>query len=740
MTITYKNKSYKNKSYKNKSYKNNKTLKKKDSVVKFIRAAKTPKTCDVVSLVPFEKTYSKNLKNNSFGKNNIQIKKDFAKQLLSRFAPKNIKPEDDYYNYINYSWLKNITLTQKQKYIVQIDDFRLGQYNVYQELDKIIVDYFTSHNDRLSKCLKSFYNSVIQMNSIHDSRKVANDTLFKIDTLRKDKTNLWKMLAYVNKTQMTSSESPLSWTMLADDKNPEVFRPYIESFNFPITDFNVYFDNGTDVEYKSKYRFHFKKYCKELFENVFGKNHNMNTDNIYDVHVDIFNSFGCTDITKNPKIYNRVYSDESLTKYGFDWKEFTKELGFERTPRFFITSNLNYLKCVTTLLLENWDSEKWRPFWVWIFIRKIARITNEWRYIYYNFYGKFQQGEEDIVQSSAVSASLFMSVPFNAFLTNEYIKKFKNDKIVSYVNTMCNDLKIVFTRIINRNKWLSPSTKKYALMKLNHLQFTIGNPEVIRADPLLEYTDNFYDNLQKIYEWRHNKYLKLDGVSVFPIPLIDWTKYPLKLSGRQAYIVDASYTPSKNNIYINLGYMQKPFIDLGKSIEYNLAHLGFTISHEMSHSLDDVGSQYDYKGKLHNWWTEEDKKKYKRIQEDIIKQYEDWAKRDGVVFDATIGIGEDLADISGLAICDEYLMDYQTNENNIIPVKDLAYELFYTYYAIQMKQKIGKYALPSQLKTNPHPPDKYRTNVPLSRSQIFTALYNVKKGDGMWWNSFNTVW
>ena len=55
--------------------------------------------------------------------------------------------------------------------------------------------------------------------------------------------------------------------------------------------------------------------------------------------------------------------------------------------------------------------------------------------------------------------------------------------------------------------------------------------------------------------------------------------------------------------------MQKPFIDLGKSIEYNLAHLGFTISHEMSHSLDDVGSQYDYKWKLHNWWTEEDKKK-----------------------------------------------------------------------------------------------------------------------------------
>lgn len=295
-------------------------------------------------------------------------------------------------------------------------------------------------------------------------------------------------------------------------------------------------------------------------------------------------------------------------------------------------------------------------------------------------------------------------------------------------------------RIMNRNSWLSPSTKKYALMKLKHLSFTIGNPELLRDDPLLDYNDSLYDNLHKIYKWKHNNYIQFDGMHVFPIPLVDWTKYPIKLVGRQPYIADASYTPSKNNIYINLGYMQKPFIDLDRCIEYNLAHLGFTIGHEMSHSLDDVGSQYDYKGRLYNWWTTEDKRKYKIIQEHVIKQYEEWAKKDGIIFDATIGIGEDLADISGLAVCDEYLMDYQTNKKMEIPIRDLSFESFYTYYAIQMKQKVGKAAVMAQLKTNPHPPDKYRTNVPLSRSQIFRALYDVKKGDGMWWNSVDTIW
>jgi predicted metalloendopeptidase len=245
----------------------------------------------------------------------------------------------------------------------------------------------------------------------------------------------------------------------------------------------------------------------------------------------------------------------------------------------------------------------------------------------------------------------------------------------------------------------------------------------------------------KIYKWRHEKFIELEGKHEIDMPMMDWTQYPVKMTGTQAYIVNASYTPSKNSIYINLGYIQKPFVDLDeRGIEYNLAHLGFTIGHEMSHGFDDMGSQYDAEGKLHDWWTAEDKRKFKAIQQEVIKQYEDFAARDGIKFDAAIGIGEDLADISGMAICDEYLQDFQENNKDLIPIRYLSYEVFYVYYAFQQKQQVSKKALSAQLKTNPHPLDKYRCNIPLSRSQIFRALYNVKKGDGMWWKNTNTVW
>ena len=164
--------------------------------------------------------------------------------------------------------------------------------------------------------------------------------------------------------------------------------------------------------------------------------------------------------------------------------------------------------------------------------------------------------------------------------------------------------------------------------------------------------------MMKVFYWRTKKFISLVGKKVVEMPLLDWNQTPPKLIGTQAYVVNAAYTPSKNNIFVNLGYMQKPFVDLTQSLEYNLARVGFTVGHEMSHCLDDWGSQYDADGNLNDWWTPEDKKKYKKIQEGVIRQYEAWAKRDGIKFNASGSIGEDLADISGLANCDEYLRQY----------------------------------------------------------------------------------
>lgn len=78
--------------------------------------------------------------------------------------------------------------------------------------------------------------------------------------------------------------------------------------------------------------------------------------------------------------------------------------------------------------------------------------------------------------------------------------------------------------------------------------------------------------------WRHEQAIDLVGKSVINIPVIYWSQIQPKFISKQSYVVNVIYTPTENSIYVPLGYIQKPFVDLEqRGLEYNLAHIDFTI-------------------------------------------------------------------------------------------------------------------------------------------------------------------
>ena len=691
---------------------------------------------------PFVETLVKKMNKDKSNHSLKDVQKEIINNLKTAVNPSGIKPFNDYYSYINERWLKEDQLSKDQKYIIQVDDFRLIQDKVYFELLAIVKEYTTKNHSPFAKCMKNFYHSMLRLNNKEESLLFANYYINIVDYFRQN-NKLWELLGFINSNEMVAFGCPFNWTLNPDDKEPTIFRCFIEAPQLTLIDLNLYFDDGTEVEYKKKYLKEYFSYLNQLFENVFGKNHGYHVKDVYDVEVKIINTMGCYyKSDKKQSNYNKVFKKEALKEYQFNWEEFASKLGFKKTPDFFITSNLNYLKCGTELLLKEWNSDPWRTYWIYIYIRQQQRFSIEGKKVWFDFQEKFVRGQEEPISKELYSI-YGLGYAFNTFLTNEYIDHYADEKKIHFLKIMAEDLKQVFIGIIKRNKWLQPSTKAKALQKLNHFIFTIGSPKLLRKDPILEYSStDCWGNLLLITDWRHKYALLLEGKETIDIPVIDWATTPPKFVGNQAYVVNASYTPIKNGIYIPLGYIQEPFIDLAeRGIEWNLAHLGFTLAHEMSHSLDDWGSQYDENGKLNNdWWTAEDKKKFKAIQRDVIKQYEVFASYDGIKFDASIGIGEDLADISGLNICMEYLRDFQIKNKDILPIQSLSFTAFFIYFAFQMRQKLNKKALAAQLKTNPHPLDKYRTNVPLSRIPVFRIIYEVKKKDKMWWHSTNRVW
>jgi predicted metalloendopeptidase len=141
-----------------------------------------------------------------------------------------------------------------------------------------------------------------------------------------------------------------------------------------------------------------------------------------------------------------------------------------------------------------------------------------------------------------------------------------------------------------------------------------------------------------------------------------------------------------------------------------------------------------------NWWTKHDQAIYNEKVKDVISQYRTFALRDGLDFDPTSSVGESFADIIGLYICEEYLRDFQMKNDDIIPIKYLSFRAFFTYYAVQMRQTLTEKGMKAQLRINPHPLDKYRVNVPLSRLRLFRSIYDIKKENKMWWHNTDKLW
>jgi len=653
---------------------------------------------------------------------------------------------NDYYSYVNDEWFKSHDIeNQEKKYYVQVDNFRIMQEKVYYKLISYVTDFIKA-NPRSPKAiaLKNVYNSLK-----NDTRK----TMFQHVELALtrlanyvEKEDMYGLLAFVNQNETISWSSPIRWSISPDEKNVKVYISHLSFGQLGIYDYLIYIDdlptdNAETKKYKKLVKKEYLHYIGEVFKACVGsaKAAKYNPQDVWDVEYACLMEMGCDEhIKSDPNFYNKVSAHEIEHKYEFDWKLFTKKLGYSEPPPNVVVGSLNGFKCMVKLFKDNWNSPKWQTYWLFIQFRQMIRFEDSLRHIHYNFYNKFLEGQPAQMPSE-IYPIFGLSLMFNTFLSEQYVEHNYNPLYVNYVKHLVDDLKELFIQKISINTWLSPPTKKAALDKLKKLQIFVGRPEKLRYDPLLNYVaDDPLHNVGLLLEWKYKKYIKLEGKPVIDIPDFDWNIF--KIVGTQCYMVNAYYRPNSNSIYVPLAYLQKPFIDLEeRGLEYNLVYIGYTLGHELSHALDDTGSKFDADGNLNNWWTDADRTAFKLKIKDVVKQYETFAARDGIKFDAEMSVGEDLADISGMALVEMYLLDNQVVNDEIVNIKKMNLAKLYMNLAIQGQQKIYKDAVKAQLKMNPHPLEKYRVNCALARLELFKTIYGIKKGDGMWWNN-DTIW
>ena len=269
--------------------------------------------------------------------------------------------------------------------------------------------------------------------------------------------------------------------------------------------------------------------------------------------------------------------------------------------------------------------------------------------------------------------------------------------------------------------WMTPTTRKAALKKLDLLGERVGYPNKWWDYSTLNVDRGPYVlNVKRANEFLIKHDLNKIGK---PIDRSEWAMTP--------QTINAYYNPSMNNINIPAGILQPPFFDPTAPAAVNYGAIGFIIGHEITHAFDDQGAQFDGHGNLKNWWTPVDLTKFKAATNCIMAQFSQYKVDGDLLVQGKLVMGEATADLGGVKLAYRAFHDseaYKTAEtiNGFTPDQQ-----FFLGVAHVWAANIRPEQMRNLITIDPHPPGVYRVNGTLANMPEFQAAFGIPEASPM---------
>ncbi|RKR81471.1 putative endopeptidase [Mucilaginibacter gracilis] len=303
-----------------------------------------------------------------------------------------------------------------------------------------------------------------------------------------------------------------------------------------------------------------------------------------------------------------------------------------------------------------------------------------------------------------------------------YVEKYFPADAKKRMLDLVNNLQSVYHSRIEKLDWMSPDTKKRALAKLDAFTKKIGYPDKWKKyDDVTINKGTYYKNVQSIE--KHN-YKEMVGKMGKPVDKTEW--------GMTPPTVNAYYNPAFNEIVFPAGILQFPFFDKDADDAVNYGAIGAVIGHEMTHGFDDQGRQYDKDGNLKDWWTPEDAAKFKTKVQLVIDQYDKYTLLNNLHVNGSLTQGENLADIGGLAIAYQAFKNTEQGKSDKKIDGLTPDQRFFLSFGQVWRIKNRDETMRMRINTDPHSPEMFRVNGPLSNMPEFYKAFNIKPGSKLY--------
>jgi putative endopeptidase len=300
-------------------------------------------------------------------------------------------------------------------------------------------------------------------------------------------------------------------------------------------------------------------------------------------------------------------------------------------------------------------------------------------------------------------------------LGQEYVKRAFTPEAKAKMNELIDNLVGALREGIPQLAWMGPETKQTALAKLEAFRRRIGYP-----DQWIDYTalsvgrESYLANVHAARSFNVRRAVSRVGKPDNPD---EW-------GGFTPATVNASYSPTRNNITFPAGILQPPFYDPNADDAYNYGGIGMVIGHEMTHGFDDQGAKFDPEGNLRNWWTAADLENFQQRAECIAKQYGEWRVEENLNLQGELVTGEAIADLGGATLAlRAYQKSLEGKERRTVDGYTPEQRFFLgmaQVWAQNMSTEEGR----RRALTDPHAPGPARINLTVMNMPQFADAWN----------------